>query len=92
MEQDIDTDDLEERKMSQQPRSRFSELEPSTDEGMPVQPECNCIVPSPARQASFEMHAADQLDDEVPGSVRADTTTVRPYGLLPPAEHTGENA
>lgn len=33
MEQDVDTDDLEERAMMQQPRSRFSELEPSADQG-----------------------------------------------------------
>lgn len=50
MEQDVDTDDLEERAMMQQPRSRFSELEPSADQGT--------AWLSVARQVSFATPAS----------------------------------
>ena len=33
MEQDVDTDDFEERSMMQQPRTKFSEMDPQADEG-----------------------------------------------------------
>lgn len=33
MEQDVDTDDLEERSMMQQPRTKFSEMEPASEQG-----------------------------------------------------------
>ena len=32
--QDVDTDDKEERDMTQQPRAKFAALEPSADQGM----------------------------------------------------------
>ena len=34
MEQDVDTDDLEERSMMQQPRTKFSEMETGAGEGV----------------------------------------------------------
>lgn len=33
MEQDVDTDDLEERSMMQQSRTKFSEMEPTSEQG-----------------------------------------------------------
>lgn len=36
MEQDVDTDDLEERSMMQQPRTKFSVMEPASEQGVPA--------------------------------------------------------
>ena len=54
MEQDVDTDDLEERAMMQQPRSRFSELEPSADQG--ISQRLACLVLDPSQVATISRH------------------------------------
>lgn len=65
MQLDVDTDDKEEREMTQQPRARFAALDSSADQG-------------------------DLMDDEVPGSVKADTTAATAQVLLPPQQQPGD--
>ena len=90
MEQDVDTDDLEERAMMQQPRSRFSELEPSADQGNSRHLARSLSSPDAQEFTAICTYAADQLDDEIPGSVRADATAVQHNDLLLPNQQKGQ--
>lgn len=90
MEQDVDTDDLEERAMMQQPRCRFSELEPIADQGNSQHLARSLSSPHAQDFTAICTYAADQLDDEMPGSVRADATAVQPNDLLLPNQQNGQ--
>lgn len=93
MEQDVDTDDLEERTMMQQPRTNFSEMEPAGDQGAPPAraPQTRASPASNVQQTRLNESGivGEGLDDEVPGSVRANTDTVRPADLLLPQQQAG---
>ncbi len=90
MEQDVDTDDLEERAAMQHSKSKFSEMEPSTDQGALEgllhlgSSNLKCWLRSPPVYVP-----GDTIGDEVPGSVRADTNVVKTQDMLLPQQQPG---
>ncbi len=87
MQQDVDTDDKEERFVTQQPRAKFAAMDSSADQGMlkaghQIQAKC-------MQSCKGVAVLGDLLDDEVPGSVRTDTATATAQDLLPPHQQRG---
>ena len=72
--------------MMQQPRTKFSEMEPASEQGAPPGFSCQQVQQGLLNESGV---VGEGLDDEVPGSVRANTDTVRPADLLLPQQQAG---